>query len=335
MSENEDFENRDSSASDEPKYGRRLEDEPQFGQADQQGYGQTYGQTGYGENAQTGYGQQAYGQQPYGQTDYGQQGYGQQGYGQTYGDAGQTGYGQQGQQGYGQPGYGQQAYGQGGYGQNYGQPGYGQQAYGQPGYGQPGQPYNPGKFEELPGRGVAIVLTVVGLAVALIIAPVAMAITASIGALKNFDTSMLEPVYSGDTVTVGELGMVTVTFDTLGDYDEVLNGNPGVDGAPICVLDGGNGRTFELYPGSEDALDSTAFDVPAGSYTLDCTNDNGRGMLVFTGDEIGDMVGMVGPSLIVGTVVGLIGLGLFIWGLVKLVKVNRKRREIQLRMQGW
>ncbi|RPA65692.1 hypothetical protein EF294_02800 [Gordonia oryzae] len=85
--------------------------QPTYGQ----GYGQTAGQQGYG---QQGYGDQsAYGQQGYGQ----QSGYGQQGYGSGHGqqDYGQQGYGQQG---YGQQGYGQQGYGQQGYGQTYGQP---------------------------------------------------------------------------------------------------------------------------------------------------------------------------------------------------------------------
>ena len=89
----------------------KKQPQPQYG-----GYGQPYGQQGYGQNNQ-GYGQ-GYGQQSYGQPGYGQQpqGYGQQGYGQQ----GQP-YGQQ-PQGYGQQGYGQNNQG---YGQGYGQPGYG------------------------------------------------------------------------------------------------------------------------------------------------------------------------------------------------------------------
>ena len=87
----------------------KKQPQPQYG-----GYGQPYGQQGYGQPQ--GYGQQAYGQPGYGQQaqPYGQQpqGYGQQpqGYGQQaqYGQQGQP-YGQQ-PQGYGQ-GYGQQGYG--------------------------------------------------------------------------------------------------------------------------------------------------------------------------------------------------------------------------------
>lgn len=72
----------------------KKQPQPQYG-----GYGQPYGQQGYGQpqgygQQPQGYGQQAqpYGQQPQG---YGQQGYGQQGYGQN-----NQGYGQQGYGGY-------------------------------------------------------------------------------------------------------------------------------------------------------------------------------------------------------------------------------------------
>lgn len=86
----------------------KKQPQPQYG-----GYGQPYGQQGYGQPQ--GYGQQAYGQPGYGQQPqpYGQQ---PQGYGQQ-----PQGYGQQPQ------GYGQQGYGQQGYGQN--NQGYGQQGY--------------------------------------------------------------------------------------------------------------------------------------------------------------------------------------------------------------
>lgn len=94
----------------------KKQPQPQYG-----GYGQPYGQQGYGQP-------QAYGQQAYGQPGYGQQA-------QPYGQQPQ-GYGQQ-SQGYGQQsqGYGQQAQPYGQQPQGYGQQGYGQQGYGQ-GYGQ-------------------------------------------------------------------------------------------------------------------------------------------------------------------------------------------------------
>lgn len=85
----------------------KKQPQPQYG-----GYGQPYGQQGYGQPQ--GYGQQAYGQPGYGQQP---QGYGQQA---QYGQQGQP-YGQQ-PQGYGQQGYGQNNQG---YGQGYGQQGYG------------------------------------------------------------------------------------------------------------------------------------------------------------------------------------------------------------------
>lgn len=103
--------------------------DPYSGQQYNQGYGEGYGQQGYGQQGQGG--QQGY------------QGYGQQGQpGQQGQQAGQTGYGQPGQPG-GQPGYGQQPYQAPGYGQQqqYQAPGYGQQQqqYQVPNYAQGGQ----------------------------------------------------------------------------------------------------------------------------------------------------------------------------------------------------
>lgn len=80
-----------------------------FGQQSQGGYG---GQTGFG--GQGGYGQQgqggSYGQGSYGQqsqsSSYGQSGYGQQSQSDSYG---QSSYGQQSQSGFGQGSYGQQS----------------------------------------------------------------------------------------------------------------------------------------------------------------------------------------------------------------------------------
>lgn len=110
------------------------------------GYGQPYGQQGYGGYPQDtpGYGQQGYGGQPGRSDQPGGSGYGQAPYGDRTGQ-GQQGYGDQpypqaGDQPHGQQGYGQQGYGHG-------------DGYGGAGQGEPGADDNPYGHDPSSGRG--------------------------------------------------------------------------------------------------------------------------------------------------------------------------------------
>ena len=344
-------------ANDQPRYSRRREGEPKFGRRaeDEPGYtpesgaqGRTFDSMGsgqgqessdyqspqsYGANSQDQSGYQSYGQQGgyqsgYQQSDNQQGQYGNQSgyqqYGQGQYDQGQYDQGQYGSQGYGQSVYCQQGYGQDNYGQpNYGQGQYGQGQYGnQPSYGGQGGQQGWAPLKELPGRGGSVAMIVVGVVLMLIVAPVVFFVVLAIGATNLYDSSNI-PIYSnGDTVTISDSGTFTLLFDEATE-------------APMCTLRG-DGGDYEMTAISSSGQEVAFVDsVPAGEYQLDCENVEGRQMIGMDGAIFGDLAAKAGPALIISAVIGIVGLVLLIWGIVKLVKVNRERRNIQLRMQGW
>ena len=337
MSDNQDFDRNEPQDSgqvpEQPQFGRRIEDEPGYGQP---GYGQS-GQgdgQGYGglNGEQPGHNQA--GQPDYGQPDYSQSTYGNYGYGATGNGS------QQGADGYGQTGYNQP-----GYGPAYGQPSNGQPGYGQPGYGQPG--YGPAYGQnvyqsggrapiQLPGRGGSIAMIVIGVIMMFVIAPVAFGMSVAVGVLQGIDTSSFHPVPNGGSVEVGSTGVVTVVYSS--DWPGSDGSSSGLDGqvgmvTPSCALVGQN-DTYPLLPVG-DGDGAMATDVPAGTYTLKCENADGQNILVFGGEFFDDVISSFGPSMIISAIVGFAGLALLIWGIVKLAGVNRERRAIELRMQGW
>lgn len=351
MSENkpEEFENglgqSASNSDDAPKYGRMREDEPEYGRRSDSDAGTVPGTTSYGAEG----GQGASGVPGYGEPSYGQQGYGQPGYGQDHQNSGQP-YGQ-GHGSYDQPGYGNSGYGEGGpYGQGYGQPGYGQPyggGYGQPGYGQGGQ----GGYRQtpasapmvLPSRGGSVAMIVIGLVLMFVVAPLVLVISMAVSVASSIDATDFTTFRNNDEISVNTESTLTLLYVTDNEsvediLREVEQGEPvestSANRAPDCTLTGASGD-FSVEPIDPNDTASTITKVPAGTYTLVCVNDFGDGIMVISDEVVGDVVGAVGPALIIGAIVGIVGLVLLIWGIVKLVKVNRQRREVQLRMQGW
>lgn len=313
MSDNQDFDRNEpqdgGQVPEQPQFGRRIEDEPGYGQPGYGQPGQGDGQ-GYGglNGEQPGHNQA--GQPGYGQPDYSQSTYGNYGYGAT-GSVSQQAADGYGQSGYNQPGYGQAGYGQPGYGPAYGQNGY------QGGGRAPIQ---------LPGRGGSIAMIVIGVVMMLVIAPAAFLMSFAVGTLQSLDTSSFEPVQNGGSIEVGSTGVVTVV------YSSSLDGQVGTV-APSCTLVGQSGTYPLVSVGHEKG--ARASDLPVGTYTLKCENADGQDILVFGGEFFEDALSSLGPSAIISTVVGFAGLALMIWGIVKLARVNRERRAIELRMQGW
>lgn len=219
---------------------------------------------------------------------------------------------------------------------NYAQPGYGQQ--GQPGYGypQPGQvpPQYPGQYGtpyvELPGRGLPITLIVLGVITMLIIAPIVFIGGVAYGSFSGI-IDKIDPD-SGSTVTNG----ATVDVDSMGFYGVVIF-NPTDDTS--CALEGANGPVELPREESGGTAQGTVFlgeSIPEGTYTLQCTNvPEGTQMIGLDGSIVSNLFSAVGKSTLAAGVVGLIGLALMIWGIVKLVKINKRRREMMLQMQGW
>ncbi|MDO5729462.1 MAG: hypothetical protein Q4P71_07560 [Actinomycetaceae bacterium] len=219
---------------------------------------------------------------------------------------------------------------------NYSQPGYGQQPPQGYGYPQPGQvpPQYPGQYRapyvELPGRGLPITLIVLGLVTMLIIAPIVLIGGVAVGSISGV-LDKIDPE-SGSTVTNG----ATVEVDSIGFYGVVI---PTSADEATCVLSGENG-TIDL-PRDENggAAQGTLFvgqNIPAGTYELQCANlpDNAQ-LIALDSALVSSLFSALGKSTLAAGVVGVIGLALMIWGIVKLVKVNKRRREMMLQMQGW
>lgn len=337
MSDNQDFDRNEPQDSgqvpEQPQFGRRIEDDPGYGQP---GYGQS------GQGGVHGYGG-LNGEQPdnnqadqpgYSQPDYSQSTYGNYGYGATGSGSHQAA-----------DGYGQTGYNQPGYGPAYGQPSNGQPGYGQPGYGQPGYgpAYGQNAYQgggrapmQLPGRGGSIAMIVIGVVMMFVIAPVAFFMSVAVGTLQSLGMSSFEPVRNGGSIEVGSTGVVTVVYSS--DLSGSVGSSSGLNGqagtvTPSCTLVGQN-DTYPLVPVG-DGDGAMATDLPAGTYTLKCENADGQDILVFGGELVDDVLSSFGPGLIIATIVGIAGLALMIWGIVKLASVNRERRAIELRMQGW
>ncbi|WP_115726629.1 hypothetical protein [Actinomyces culturomici] len=252
---------------------------------------------------------------------------GQSGQGGAYGQYGQTG--QSAQPAQGANPYQQGAYGaqnpqagtapQGPYGAQAPSQPYGQSPYGAPGYGYPraGGPGYPAPAAPLPGRVGPILTMIGGVVVALIIAPVALFLGVLGGMNIGSLIESMDQVSSGSTVTVDSSGSYLVATESTNVYSCSLDGAGGVH-----QMEGVGKGTFY------------SSNLEPGSYTLTCEGEGTSQLYGITGLSA-DSITKAGMSgLIWGTVVGLLGVVLFIVGIVWLVRVNRKRQEIQRRAYG-
>lgn len=234
-------------------------------------------------------------------------------YGQTSGPASGSPWPQAGTPG----GPGSQAGSQGGPANPAG-PGYGSlPPYGQAGPGAPSGPFGPvggGPAQPLPSRAWAIVLIVVG------------ALTATVLALGVFVTVLLtgvgfqDLVSSASEVTSGS----TVTVDRSGSYLVSATGGEAVS----CTLEGSDGSTHALGETTGNSSVVLGLGIPAGDYTLECTGATGQ-LVGMTGVDASALTSAGTRSFLWGTAVGVLGIALTIGGIIWLVRVNRRRREIQ------
>lgn len=197
-------------------------------------------------------------------------------------------------------------------------PGYGAQPPYQQGPGVPSGPYGPGPsapLQPLPSRAWAIVLVVVG------------ALTATVLAFGVFLAVLLsgagfqDLVANAASVTSGS----TVTVDQSGSYLVSATGGESIS----CTLEGSDGTTHALDEATGNSSVVLGMGIPAGRYTLDCTGEGTGQMVGMTGVDASALTAAGARSLVWGTVVGVIGVVLTIVGVVWLVRVNRRRREIQ------
>lgn len=169
----------------------------------------------------------------------------------------------------------------------------------------------PAPAQKLPTRVGPTLLTVFGVLVAVIAAPIALVVGVVAGMDMSSFAEAMSPVSSGDTVRIDESGMYLVA-------------SQGGDIAG-CVL---SSPSTEVKMESAGSGAFVASGLDAGSYVLHCQTQPGTDMVGITGMSVEALVGAGVTGLLVATVVGLIGLAMLIGGIVWLVVVNRRRRRI-------
>ncbi len=184
------------------------------------------------------------------------------------------------------------------------------------------------QMPQLPSRTGGTIALVFGLVTMLILAPIAFAVAAAIGsaasisAQPNFSPDLLvSSVAVGEQVTVDSTGLVAL---------EASLDNPILPQS--CQLE----SPTETYPLISDTSNGTlnfnGFGIPEGTYTLTCSPASTTGTVYFQQFQVGSVLSIFGGGLLIGliagTVVGFIGLALTIFGIVRIVKVNKRRREL-------
>lgn len=174
-----------------------------------------------------------------------------------------------------------------------------------------GVPGTPG--QNLPGRGVQILLIILGAVMMVIVAPIVL-VSMLLGGMgmSNIVEQSLQ-AQNGGTVTVDESGMIGVAASS----NAVIS----------CSLEGDSG-TIEMVPEVDGAV-LVARGLTPGQYTLNC---DGLGpadaLVIFDGGALENMLPATMRALGWSSVVGVGGFAVLIWGIVWLVKRNRQRKAM-------
>lgn len=189
--------------------------------------------------------------------------------------------------------------------------------YPPPGYPPQGSVGTPVK---IPSRAGAVWALVVGLVMAIIIAPgVAVGIIVSAFDYGRMASGAME-TYDGGTVTVDDTGVIALISAT------------GTTPQGCSITDGSS--SWELYQESDSGI-VVGRGITPGTYTLSCSGGTSSGTLFFFGgDELSGIMSSVMSAFVWGTVIGLVGLALTIVGIVFLVRKNRQIKEINRQQWG-
>lgn len=189
-------------------------------------------------------------------------------------------------------------------------------------YGGPAPQYgylpNGAPSPKLPGRGGPIALIIIGILTSLIIAPLAF----FGGILGGMDIGSMvdnvKPIASGATVSVDESGALMVSAQS----GELTS----------CSLEGAGGtRQMELVSSNTFFTENIA----QGDYVVECVGSGSSNLVVISGLNADTLANAGISGLAWGTGIGILGLLLAIGGIVWLVIVNRKRRQIQAGARGY
>lgn len=195
------------------------------------------------------------------------------------------------------------------------------QPYSSPGLGAaPGAPYGTpsgaGQLTPaLPGRGGGIALLVSGLISMLIIAPLVFLLVLLGGMNLGEIARSATPVTSGQTITITENGSYTVIANRGDVYG--------------CSLTSPAGDEHQMDSYVSTSPTFWAQNLTPGDYVLNCQTEGTVDMVGVGGLTVDAATGATLSAMGWSALVGFIGLALTIWGIVKIVRVNRQRREIQ------
>ncbi|WP_022867413.1 hypothetical protein [Schaalia vaccimaxillae] len=166
----------------------------------------------------------------------------------------------------------------------------------------------------LPSRTPGVLTLVVGIVLAVVAAPIALLIgifsSIDMGSLVS-DAGMLS---NGDTVTVDDSGSYIIASNGYDVYNCSLIGSDGTEHA------------MESVPGANTSF--IANGLKPGSYTVNCGMEGNAQLTGITGVDPGSLTnaGLVGFGW--ATAIGLIGIIVGVIGIVMLVKVNARRRQM-------
>lgn len=165
---------------------------------------------------------------------------------------------------------------------------------------------------EPPKRGWPVFTLVAGIVLSVLIAPAVFFAVMMSG--FNFDSFIDGSVnaVNGGTVTVDETETIAL-----------LPANQ--DPMTTCDLTSG-GTTHTIHQEVDTGL-VVGRGISPGTYDVSCDIPEGAPLLVFTGDEIGDLFSKTLAGMLWGSVIGFAGVVTLIVGLVWLVRRNRARRE--------
>lgn len=183
---------------------------------------------------------------------------------------------------------------------------------------------NYGGFEStvqvLPSRAGSIWMIVIGVLMAIVLAPGVLFGTAFYKLMNIYDTSATEILVSpGSEVTIdenGSLDLVPVGEGSAGD----------------CALVDTDGTEHGMdYVSAYDSYSISGLEV--GQYTLECENSVGVEFVSITNEQFSSLLGTIYRTFGVSTIIGIAGLVIAVVGIVKLSGVNQRRREIAFRSQ--
>ncbi len=170
----------------------------------------------------------------------------------------------------------------------------------------------------LPSRTGAIVSVVVGIVTMVVMAPI-VALSVILSGMNISElTQNVGPVSTGATVQVDRSGTYIVTSTT----------NQSIS----CTLTGQDGSVLQLQALQGQTSVALGSSIAEGAYTLDC--GSATDLVGMTGISVDSLANAGARGVLWASVVGVAGLIVTIVGIVALVRINRRRNDIQRRMWG-